>query len=254
MTATPADDYGPERPRNPPKPTITPEALTSSPAWEECDANAVAHLIQINYRLAASSWAQQYSIIGCSGEPLPDIEAVTLPLLLFRQIVGDGLLSTVKNIYERCLPTSSHTSFLANHVTELDAALDSQLPVTGEKMRGFFSAVIYGACLFHAPNRDRRFDQQAALITRLNEGYQQGDIMNDLKYTLDKIWYHVSEAATVCAMDYSPRANATCPPAFPLLGKLFRTVDPIADKVEEILRGSPTMRGFHAQARAETLC
>lgn len=216
------------------------EPLTTSPLWTQEDSNAVAQIIQIHYRLVASSWAQQYSIIGCSGEPLPDIEAVTLPLLLFRQIVGDGLLGTVKDVYERCLPGSSHTKFLAHHVTELDVALDSQLLGTGAKMRDFFSAVIYGACLFHAPNGDRRFHQQAALIMRLNEGCLQGDIMNDLKYTLDKIWLYVSKAATVCAMDYSPRDNATCPPAFPLLRMLFRTVDPIGDKIEQILRESPT--------------
>jgi hypothetical protein len=216
------------------------EPLMSSPEWDIKAANAVAQLIQVHHRLFASSWADQYSIVGCSNEPMPDIEAVTLPLLLLRQVVGDGLLCAVKEIYRRCLPNSSHTTFLAHHVAELEAALNSSLPTTGETMREFFCAIIYGACLFHAPNRDKkRFDQQAALITRLNDGYIQADIMNDLKYTLDKVWFHVSEAAAVCSMDYKPHENVNCPPAFPMLEKLFRTVDPIRDKVSEMLGGSP---------------
>lgn len=219
---------------------IAPEPLTTQPSWSETFANAVVQLIQIHHRLAASSWAQQFSIIGYASEPVPDIEAVTLPLLLLRQIVGDGLLGTVKDIYEKCLPNSSHTRFLAHHVTRLEAALDSQLPVTGERMRDFFFAVIYGTCLFHAPNRDRRYDQQTALIRRLNEQYPQGDIMNDLKFTLDNIWFNVSEVAIVCAMDYRPHVNASCSPEFPLLDKVFSTVDPIRDKIDEILKDSPT--------------
>jgi len=217
------------------------EPLMSAPAWTQEAANAVAHLVQIHYRLRTSSWGDRFSIVGCSGEPVPDIETLTLPLLLLRQVIGgDRLIHKVRDIYAACIPTSNHTEFLRYHVSQLDAALSSPLPVTREGMGSFFGAILYGTCLFHAPDGDRRFDEQAALISRLNGDFSTADIMTDLKYTLDKVWFHVSESATLCALDYNPTQGGAQQAQFPMLSKVFRVVDPVQNRIRGILNMPPT--------------
>ena len=219
----------------------TPEPLDSSPNWTKESARAVFHLMQIHYRLDASLWAQQFSIVGYSGEPVPDIEALTLPLILFRQVVGDELLHRVEQIYVACLPSSSHTAFITARLSELDSVLCTPLPITGELMRAFFEAVLYGTCLFHAPDRDKtRFPNQAALIRRLEKQFSKADIMNDLQYTLNMVWRYVSEIAEVCRIDYRPRTDTgSCEPEMPMLDKVFRIPESLEDSVGAFLMKTP---------------
>ena len=217
-----------------------PAVLQHPELWTQTFTNAVAHILQISHRLCTCSWADKFSTHGHVSDPSPDLESLTLPLLLLRQVVGgkkDQLMERVSEAYETCLPDSSHSVCIRHHCSELSAARTTPLPLTRVPMIAFLDAIMYGTCLFHTPDGDTKFDGQRELIKKLNTTASVSDIMIDLTFALGKIWHHVSAVAAVCGMDSrSWPADMPYKPTFVRLDGVFKTSDWAGDCVKRFMR------------------
>ena len=87
-----------------------PQVLTQLNRWTSRFAEGCIHFLQINYRLHSSAWAAGWGPHGFANEPLPSLEALTLPLLLVRQTLpaSDRLFLTIKDAYTQCAPDTEH--------------------------------------------------------------------------------------------------------------------------------------------------
>lgn len=217
--------------------SIRPAPMSHPHKWTESSAEACVHFLQINYRLHSSRWAQCWGPSGSCPEPLPDIEALTLPLLLIRQVVSckDQLFLTVTQAYRECLPDSLHSKTIDEEYKGFLAKLnENAATLQCCTVRELLDALMYGTFLFHAPKNVKTGPRE--VISRL-QTKDNTDVLHDLDYAIKSVWHHIDNTAVIVYADLSSwiRAGIIQKPGVCMLDNIFRIED-IANKwIQEIL-------------------
>lgn len=207
------------------------EPLTHPDQWTETFAEACMQFLQVNYRLHSSRWARCWGPNGSSIEPLPDVEALTLPLLLLRQLVSsdDQLFCTVKHTYCACLPASQHAADVESEYRITQTKLNQKTPTLQCcTNRELLDAIIYGTFLFHAPSKVKEGPRQTIANLQTQDN---ADVLHGLNYAIKAIWHHADVVATILNTDLTSwiRNKSILAPQVCMFDKIFR-IDDFANK------------------------